>query len=207
MDTKRIIIGTGKFFLLALLALVAPLIVYIDFAIIGNDVKESSITEFTQEGLLLLSAIVFGVAARRYSDSRGFYVLVAGLFLCMLIREMDMVLDMVWHGFWIWPALFVAITSAALAFFGSRSTILPPMAGYFDSRPYIYLSFGFIIVLFFSRVFGSGSLLWKDILGEHYSQVFKTALQEGLELFGYLFIALGSVMTLFERCRQGRGKA
>jgi hypothetical protein len=41
---------------------------------------------------------------------------------------------------------------------------------------------------------GSGEMFWKHIINGPDYQVVKTAVQEGLELFGYLFICYGSVV-------------
>jgi hypothetical protein len=47
-------------------------------------------------------------------------------------------------------------------------------------------------VLVFSRVFGTGSL-WRAIMLDEYQNLYKSVIQEGLELFGYLLIAYGTV--------------
>ncbi len=193
---NRVLKGVGEFFLLALITLVAPLAIYIDITILGNEVGEISVTEFTQEGLLLMSAIIMTVLAVRRPDLRGLFALVAGFFGTMLIREFDFLFDMIWHGFWFWPAITLAIATVLYVLIKCRDTVIEPMARFFDTRAWFFLMAGLIIILVFSRVFGSGNLLWKEIMGEHYSHFFKSALQEGIELLGYLFLATGSVMTL-----------
>ena len=196
MNSKaRIARGFGEFFLLALLSLVAPLCVYIDIVALGHEVSPDSeiwLTENTQEILILLAALSMAYAAWRRPGERGFLVLVAGFFGCMLIRELDVVLDAVWHGFWFWPALLLAAGAIGYAATLGRGTVLEPMADFFDTRAWSYILFGLVVVLVFSRVFGSGSLLWSHVMSSDYEQVFKEALQEGLELFGYVFIAYGS---------------
>jgi len=195
-DKARVARGFGEFFLLALLSLVAPLCVYIDLVVLGHEVSpdaELRLTELGQEILLLVSALCMAGAAWRRPRERGFLVLVVGLFGCMLIRELDVVLDAVWHGFWFWPALLVAAGTIAYAATLGRGTVLAPMADFFDTRAGSHILFGLVVVLVFSRVFGSGSLLWSHVMSSDYEQIFKEALQEGLELFGYVFIAYGSV--------------
>jgi hypothetical protein len=53
---------------------------------------------------------------------------------------------------------------------------------------------GFLVLV--AGVFGNGSLLWSHVMNSDYEQIFKDALQEGLELFGYVFIAYGSARFL-----------
>lgn len=178
---------------LMVLVVAAPLIVFIDCRIIGHGVPECSVTETTQEALILFSAVLFWHEAWRRPQSRGFLVLVGGLFACMFIRELDFAFDVIQHGFWLYPAILTAIASMACAVL-YRKTLLPSMAGYFNSRSCIYISIGLLIVIVFSRLFASGQFLWSDIMGADYRSEYKTILQEGLELFGYMFIFFGSCL-------------
>lgn len=54
--------------------------------------------------------------------------------------------------------------------------------------------------MIFSRIFGSGTL-WKDVMNDDYHHIYKTIIQEGLELFGYVFLFIGS----FHQLREVRG--
>jgi hypothetical protein len=164
---------------------------------IVDGVGESSITEFSQETLLLALAVCFEYAAWRHVNSRGLFVLMAGFFSCMLVRELDSIFDKVWHGFWFWPALLIAFISISYVMFYCRDTALESIADFIDTKPYLYIVFGLIIVLVFSRVFGSGEIFWKNLMTSHYENLYKRALQEGLELFGYIFIAYGSWLMLW----------
>lgn len=55
----RIAYAISEFALLVVLALIPAASVYIDVAIIGHGVGEISLTEITQESLLLITAIFF----------------------------------------------------------------------------------------------------------------------------------------------------
>lgn len=193
---RRIASGIGEFFLLVILTLIAPLFLYIDTVNFGHGVSELSFTEFAQEILLLISVVLLGVGACKYPNSRGLFVLMGGFFGCMLIRELDKVLDFVWHGFWFPVATLFSIAAICYAKFYCQNTFLHRAATFVNTKPYCFILSGLIVVLVFSRIFGSGSLLWKEILGEGYTHDFKSSLQEGLELFGYVFIAYGSFLLL-----------
>lgn len=190
--------GIGEVLFLALLTLVAPLFVAIDVVVFGNAVGEISLTEIAQETLLLTSALIFWHSAWRCVESRGLLILVAGFFGCMLVRELDFLFNNVWHGFWVWPAIFVATASIMYARMCCRGTVCGPMSAFIDTKPYFHIVFGLLVVLVFSRVFGSGNLLWKHLVSD-YSHVYQDALQEGLELFGYVFIAYGSCLFFWRK--------
>ena len=150
-------------------------------------------TELLEDLLLLLSTTVFLAKAWGHFESRGFLVLVGGFFACMLIRELDFAFDVIHHGAWRYPAILTAAASIALAI-ACRKTVLAPMAAYVDTKSCIYVSIGLLIVMVFGRLFGSGRLIWIDIMGMDYKGVYKTIIQEGLELFGYVFVSYGSCL-------------
>ena len=193
---RRIGRGIGEFVLLILLSLIAPLLIYIDTISLNHGVSEESITEFSQELLLLLSSFLLAYGAWKYPGSRGFFVLVAGFLAAMLIRELDRYFDLVWHGFWIVPAITYSLASIFYVSVYCRSTVLKVAAKFANSKSYCFIVFGLVVILAFSRVFGSGSLLWKEILGESYNLTVKGSLQEGLELFGYVYLTYGSYLLL-----------
>jgi hypothetical protein len=195
----KIVFAIAEFLFLGLLMLLVPLLIYVDLFIIGHGIPEASFTEYTQEGLLLLSAVAFGISAWRHPQYRGFLVLVAGFFTCMSVREQDAVFDkLVFHGFWVWLALIPAAVAIGYAW-KLRATVLPGAVHFVGTRSYMHIAFGLLVLLVFSRTFGSGNLLWVDLMGESYTPVVKAAIQEGLELFGYLFIWYGSVLFLLKK--------
>ncbi|MEN6449599.1 MAG: hypothetical protein ABFC96_03825 [Thermoguttaceae bacterium] len=189
----RILRSLGEFLLLTAMTAAVPLIVYVDAVVIGDDVSECSITEVTQETLLLLSTIMFLVAAGRHPESRGFLVLVGGFLACLLIRELDFLFDMVHHGLWLYPALLTAAGCLAIAA-DSWKTVFGSMAAYAETKSCIFVTIGLLIVMVFSRLFGSGRLMWIAVLQTDYRGVCKAIIQEGLELFGYMFIFYGSCL-------------
>ncbi|MFN3409992.1 MAG: hypothetical protein ACK45B_13415 [Limisphaerales bacterium] len=166
-----------------------------------DSVGEASLTEISQAVLLLGATALCWLRAWQQPAARGFALLVGGFFACMLIRELDGWLDGVWHGFWLWPALLTAGASIAGAAFRCRDSIWPPMAAFIGTRSFYHISFGLLTLLVFSRIFGSGKL-WAELMGTDYGRLFKAALQEGLELYGYVFLFYGVCWFL----RPGPGK-
>ncbi|ELV8593453.1 hypothetical protein [Vibrio fluvialis] len=189
-DAKLQILASAKELLtLIVMLLIAPLALYIDLAILHNDIGEISVTELTQETLVAFAALLFALAAKRTPPARGFYLLAAGFFSCVLIRELDQLFDHVYHGFWLIPALLTAMLCIGYACLYCNDSIWIPLASFTKQREYVYMVGGLLMVLVFSRVFGSGRLLWEHIMGQEYNFVFKSALQEGLELLGYTWMS------------------
>lgn len=198
-QARKILNAFAEFVFLAILTLLPVLTVYVDIKVIGHGLIDNSITEFTQETLIFLSAALFSYCAWKSPQSRGLLLLVAGFFICMLIREHDELLNRISHGFWFYPAMLVAVVSIGGAI-ACRGTILAPLAAFVETKPYLNIFFGLLVVLVFSRIFGSSNLLWISIMGDDYKWVYRSAIQEGLELFGYIFIFYGSYL-FFRRLR------
>ena len=188
---KRVFVASAKLMVLAALVILVPVIVVIDAIVIGHGTPEISFTEFVQEGLLLFSTILIGIAAWQRPNSRGFLVLVAGLLGCMFIRENDGALDVINHGFWIYPAIILAI-SAILYSLYCRGTVAAPFVDYAGTNSFSYLFIGLLIVLVFSRIFGTGGI-WREVMGDNYHLSYKVIIQEGLELLGYVVLFYGAV--------------
>lgn len=190
---KKMTQAVIEFFILIFLALLPVISIYLDVVVLGNDVGEISVTELTQESLLLLAATIFLYGAWKKPVIRGFLILVASFFSCLFIREMDAFLDNIWHGFWFWPALLMALVSIYYARFVAKNTTQKPLTDFINTKPYFLILIGLIVLLVLSRTFGSGNLLWHAILEENSSRA-KTVVQEGLELMGYAFIFYGSLV-------------
>lgn len=173
------------------LALLPPLFVMVDVRVFHDSMMEVSLTEMAQAAVLGFAAAVFGCRAHKNLNTRGFELLVSGFFTCMLIREMDGLLDLIRHGFWFWPALWVALGVVGYVGMACRTSVLKPMAAFIGQKSYYHIVFGLLVVLVFSRVFGSGRF-WAGLLEMDSGRLFKASLQEGLELLGYVWIGYGS---------------
>jgi hypothetical protein len=190
---SAIIQATKVFLALVATTSIVPLFLYIDIVVLDDGVSEYSLTEISQETLLLVSSFLFFFAAYRQPRLRGLFALIGGLLACMFVRELDFLFDMIFHGSWLFAAIPTAAASIAVAGF-NRRTVLLPMAEFTKKQSCFLLVIGLLIVLTFSRLFGSGRLIWGPILGANYKVAFKAAVQEGLELFGYMFIFFGACL-------------
>jgi hypothetical protein len=188
--------------LLTALVLLVVVIVGMDSVLLEQGNSESSLTEFSQEACLLASIILFGFSAKHDVNARGFFVLVTGIFTTLLIREADAVLDNILHGFWLYPALTVSLASV---FYARRcaGTVMKPLLEHMDSKNFAYIVIGLLITVVFSRTFGSGQF-WREVMGEDYAIMYKSVIQEGLELLGYVFVLFGSLLTFSSVTRKKR---
>lgn len=200
MNSVSLLVKQLIFLLLVAVASLLPaLALYLDIVYFAHGVTEYSITEYLQEFCILI-ALLSALRWLKVPESRGFYVLVAGFFLVLLIREFDMFLDAIRHGFWKYPAILVAL----FAIYKARQlkgTVLEPMTQFLSAPSGVYISLGLVTVLFFSRLFGTSNL-WEPLMGAHFHSDYKAAIQEGAELYGYLLIALGSIgghLSFFRR--------
>ena len=189
---------TIKFAALELLTLIGMSIfavgaVYFDVVALKNGLTEKSLTEFSQQLLLLLSAALFFYAGKKANDARPFNVFMGSMFTTMLVRECDVYFDVIQHGSWVYPVTTLILLTLVYTF-KNRAAFFNTLRSYFSTRSYMVVLIGFILVIVFSRTFGSGNIIWKPLMGSDYHVIYKSAMQEGLELFGYLFILYGSVL-------------
>ncbi|UTW12739.1 hypothetical protein [Marinobacterium rhizophilum] len=190
--TTTVLRAIVRFVALVIAMLWVPLAVSLDTGLFNGEVSETSVTELSQEALLLSSSVLFWILSARRPFGRGFYTLVAGFFSCLFIREQDAAFDQISHGFWVYPALLVAILTLILAAF-QRKTIMPAMAAATHSVPFTHILIGLAILLFFSRVLGTGSV-WELVLPAPHDSLAKNIVQEGLELLGYILIFYGTLL-------------
>jgi hypothetical protein len=178
------------FIIISLLSAGIVTTINIDYFLLKNQLSERSLTELFQQALLLASVVIFIWSASKVEESKTLFILIAGFFGCMFLRELDYYFDMIAHGFWLYPTLLLA-GSVILYSFKHTDNLIESVRAFSQSNAYFNILIGLVIIMIFSRLFGSGSL-WKDVMNEDYHHIYKTIIQEGLELFGYLFLFIGS---------------
>jgi len=178
------------FILVSLLSVGVITTINIDYFFLENNLSERSLTEFFQQLLLLASVIIFIWSAVKVEQSRTLFILVAGFFGCMFLRELDHYFDMIVHGFWFYPTILLA--SSVIFYSVKHSTdLISSVRSFSQTNAYFNILVGLVIIMIFSRLFGSGTL-WKEVMNDDYHHIYKTIIQEGLELFGYVFLFIGS---------------
>jgi len=192
------------FILISLLSVGVITAINIDYFFLENNLSERSLTELFQQLLLLASVAIFTWSAAKIEQSRTLYILIAGFFACMFLRELDYYFDMIVHGFWVYPTVLLASLVITYAVKHSENFI-NSVRVFSQTNAYFNILVGLVIIMVFSRLFGSGTL-WKDVMNDDYHHIYKTIIQEGLELFGYVFVFIGSFHQLREVQNMGKDK-
>ncbi|MCR8826630.1 hypothetical protein [Pseudosulfitobacter koreensis] len=187
--------ATEFFGLMALLILVV-LVVRLDVVVYGDSISEASFTEALHVLLTFATGLIFVWGATRHAQARGYLVLVATMCGLIVIRENDYLFDYVWHGFWKWPALALGLAGLAIAL-RHRDTLAIPFLQHFQTRSGTFMYCGFLLLVVFSRLFGTGSL-WEPVMGDAYDPRIKNIVQEGLELLGSGLIGYGAILGLLQ---------
>jgi hypothetical protein len=184
----------------ALVAALPVLLLYIDIHWLKDGVGEWSVVELTQLGFLLASVLAFARLARHRPEDRAAAWLVAGLFASMLVRELDALWDLLFHGCW---QLLVALiaASASINAWRDRERTLPAMVRLLSTRAGTVMTVGLVLLVVYSRLFGL-TVIWQGLLSDGYVRVVKNAAEEGTELLAYTFILGASLSYAAQRLRQ-----
>lgn len=193
-DLSILIRKLCAFFLSGIFLTLLMGLIFIDVYWLHNFVYEISLTEITQELMLAAITLSFFISAYRRLVYRHARVLIGGFFLCMLIREMDFVFDMLWHGAWVWFALAVTLFCVLYSLKDLPAT-LRGMAHFFSHPSYGMMWSGLLCILVFSRLFGM-HLLWQGLMLDGYNRVVKNMVEEGCELLGYALCLLATASYL-----------
>jgi len=152
---------------------------------------EISYTEFIQEILLLLIAILFWITGTRTHLNRSFALFMSGLAALALCREFDFFCDCIFIGCWKILATMVVIGFGYLVY-RYKDNFIGDAAEFIKRPEFGILLCGFLTVFVFSRLFGC-KILWELAMADGYMRCIKNMAEEGLELLGYLFIAFATV--------------
>lgn len=189
------------FVLCAVIILLAMAAVHLDINIFGSTFSEQSFTEAMQELLLVAIVALYAVQAVKNAEMRPAFVLIAGFFACMLLREMDY-----WFGLtglhWLAP---VVLTAGLCIFYAAKEMrkTVRGLAVFSETQPFVLIMTGLLTVLVFSRLFGM-KMIWAGLLGSDYPRWVKIFAEEGVELFGYAQCFLGSAFYALMECRKYR---
>ncbi len=180
---------------LALIVAVAlvPVFVLLDVVVLGDGIKDAGLTETLQVVMIAVAAAMCAWGVRHLPEARGHLWMLSALFTWMFIRENDFFLDQIFHGLWVYPAT-VVLCGGAYVVWRNRATLLPGMLSHANSRPGTMMIVGLVLLIFFSRLFGTGAL-WEGVTDHSDASDIKTVVQEGTELLAYVLIAFGAITS------------
>ncbi|WP_375750105.1 hypothetical protein [Vibrio sp. HN007] len=172
------------------------LTLYLDVIYFHNPLGETSLTEISEQLLLLSISIRFFIHSRSELNRQGSktcnhsFILAGAFFLVLLMRELDHWFDFISHGAWVYPALTVAFLGI-YNFFKHKSVSFYQLNELLRHRYAPVLTLGVIFLLVLSRIAGM-SAFWHEVMGEDYVRQVKNIVEEGSELLAYYIIAVGA---------------
>lgn len=160
--------------------------------------KENSGTEYFQELLILIVALLSYFVAYTFKSFRYFFIGLGSFAAVSLVREMDAWLET--HLFdkgWQFMALLILLPTMYLLI-KNRKKFVKQFTKVSKTAYFKMLILGGLVLHVFSRLYGR-KVIWKSLLGEKdYRRVIKDASEESIELLGYLMIFIATAeLTLY----------
>lgn len=153
--------------------------------------SEYSPIEIVQPLILIVCGMLMGWVAMHHPLQRPLALPFGGLAAIFIVRELDYFLDRyVADNFW--QVLMAIVASLVIAYVVRQRRRLPFALARIWPSPGLVLMFAGAVVLFsFVRFIGHAPL-WQALMGDDYLRVVKLAVEEFIELLGYLFWLIGS---------------
>ena len=159
--------------------------------------SEFSPVEIIQAIILLACGGVMAWVARCCPTQRPIAVLFGGMALAFLIRELDYFLDR-YVADNLWQVLIVIVAALVIAYTVRQRRRLNIALARIWPSPALALLFAGAVILFAFVRFVGHEPLWQSMLGDAYQRVVKLAVEEFIELMGYLLWMVGSIDYAFQ---------
>mgnify|MGYP001813714428 FL=1 len=166
----------------------------------GNDTygtSEFSMVEIIQLMLLLTCGLLMGWVARSSHTQRPLAILFGGLALVFMIRELhyffdQYIIDNLWQ-------VLAGISGALLIAYSFRhlKRLNIALARIWPS-PGLTLIFAGAVILFAYSTLVGHEPLWQAMLGDAYARIIKLAVEEFIELIGYLLWLIGTIEYVYQ---------
>ena len=154
--------------------------------------NESSMIEQFQLIYLCVCMVLFFLSAKIKSSRMSLSVLLAGMALIALIRELDYFFDnYVFDGAWQTIAFLVALTTGFFVI-KFRQGLKLSIQEFTSKASFGYMTSAFVVLFIFSRIIGK-QVLWRAVMGENYLRVVKSFVEESTELFGYTLLLIAAI--------------
>ncbi len=159
--------------------------------------SEFSAVEIIQLLILLACGGLMGWVAHHSSTQRPLAIIFGGLALVFLIRELhyffdQYVIDNLWQ-------MLAGICGALLIAYGFRhlKRLNIALARIWPSPGLTLIYAGAIILFAYSMLVGHEPL-WQAMLGDAYARIIKLAVEEFIELIGYLLWLIGTIEYVYQ---------
>ncbi len=159
--------------------------------------SEFSPVEIIQSWILIVCGLLMGWVAMNSVSQRTIAFPFGGLALMFLIRENDYFLDRYVIDN-LWPVLVAIAGALVIAYtFRQRRRLSISLARIWPSAG-LTLFFAGAVVLFGCVSFIGHEPLWQSIMGDDYRRVAKLAVEEFIELIGYLLWLAGAIEYVYQ---------
>ena len=153
---------------------------------------ESSLTEYAQEALLVLIALISFYSARQYAAYRALAISLGVMALVSLIREFNnYAYEYLFPYAWQVGVLLVLLPFLVFLYRNFRRLLLE-ITSTANSYFFPILLIGTLVLHLFSRLYGL-HFIWQNLMGDNYMHAVVRASEESIELLGYSILFIGAV--------------
>lgn len=159
--------------------------------------SEYSPIELMQLVILGICGGIYSWVGWHYPSQRPLALPLGGLAIAFLVRELDYFLDrFVADNFW---QILIAILLALIIAYGwrQRRRLTIALARIWPSPGLVLLFAGAAILFSFVRLVGHEPL-WQAVMGDGYQRIVKLAIEEFIEILGYLLWFVGTIEYAYE---------
>ncbi len=154
--------------------------------------SEYSPIEMVQPSMLAICGLLMGWVAINYPSQRSLAIPLGGLALVFLVRELDYFLDL-YVADNLWQVLIGIVTALLIVYtYRHQRRLRIALARAWPSPGLALLFAGAAVLFAYVRLVGNEPL-WQSILGDDYQRVVKLAVEEFIELVGYLLWLVGAI--------------
>ena len=154
--------------------------------------SEFSPVEIIQAIILLACGAIMAWVARFCPSQRPMAILLGGMALVFLIRELDYFLDRYLIDN-LWQVLIAIVAALVIVHTYRHLRRLRIGLGRLWPSPGLTMLFSGAVILFAFVPFVGREPLWMSILGDNYQPVIKLAIEEFIELSGYFLWMIGTI--------------
>jgi hypothetical protein len=159
--------------------------------------SEFSPIEMMQPLILIVCGLLMGWVAMNFVSQRPVALPFGGLALAFTIRELDYFFDRFLINN-LWQVLIAIAGAFVIAYTYRHRKRLNIALGRLWPSPALVMLFAGAVILFVFVRFVGHEPLWQAIMGEHYQRVVELAVEEFIELLGYLFWLIGTIEYTYQ---------
>lgn len=159
--------------------------------------SEFSPLEMIQPLILIVCGLLMGWVAIHFPSQRPLAFPLGGLALAFMIRELDYFFDR-YVADNLWQALIAVAAALVIVYtYRHQRRLIIALARVWPSPGLALLFAGAAILFAFVRLVGHEPL-WQSILGDDYRRLVKLAIEEFIELIGYLLWLVGTLEYTYQ---------